>query len=84
LVVIVVFTAACAGAAKISELETATSAATMAPAARRPLSDRPPDLPARSTVDVVNVVWMSMKFVALTRWTIFDTTPGFTFPGRGS
>jgi hypothetical protein len=63
LVVIVFLTAACAGAAKINELETASSPATMAPAARRPLSDRL----ARS-VDVVKVVVLvSMQSDALTR-----------------
>jgi hypothetical protein len=60
LVVIVFLTAACAGAAKINELETASSPATMAPAARRPLRDRL----ARSNVDVVKVVVLvSMQFV---------------------
>jgi hypothetical protein len=61
LVVIVFFTAAWAGTAKINELDTASRPATMAPAARRPLSDRL----ARSNVDVVKVVVLvSMQFDA--------------------
>src|SRR5437899_10742960 len=56
-VVIVVVTAACAGGAKIKDIDTASSPAMTAPAARPP-SDRS----APSKVDVVIVVgWVSMQ-----------------------